>query len=400
MIGITNTMRGAQGGRGSQGGTGWQGPTGFQGTAKTMQGVIGNRGAQGTRGSQGGTGYQGPTGFQGTANTMQGVIGNRGAQGGRGSQGGTGWQGPTGFQGTANGMKGITNAMRGAQGGRGSQGGTGWQGPTGFQGTANAMKGITNAMRGAQGGRGSQGDTGWQGPVGWQGSIGPQGAPGSSTSAPYDDGVSLHKDIIHSFLANSFSATTTLSPHSRNNNNVTAPAQNAIALHEGTRIVVVSYGQQAWSTIDKFRFAPGTTCQWLYGLNSSSTTSSNVDVRICSTTAAWQSWANGLTTLQAHAIEFVLTKYSDSAFCFEPVGVRYAGTYDTNTYNSNNPGLLKIGADNITGGDGLIKNSKLEGSNVPVRFDAPDNCHVVNPYDIAEALTSIGITLEGYEPKK
>jgi hypothetical protein len=153
--------------------------------------------------------------------------------------------------------------------------------------------------------------------------MGAQGAPGGNGYAPYDDGVSLNKDIIHSFLTpDPLTGTIILSPHSKNSGsgqwgaNITKPKENVISLHEGTRIILISNAQGQWSTVNKVTFRVGYTCLYLYDFNTSHViTSGDISVGI-----TWGSFANNLSTTDAPAIEFVLVKPSSQSFTFIPVG--------------------------------------------------------------------------------
>jgi hypothetical protein len=330
----------------------------------------------------------------------------RGTQGSLGAQGSIGFQGATGFQGTRNTIQGTANTMRGTQGSLGWQGSIGFQGATGFQGTANTIQGTANTMRGTQGPRGEQGGTGFQGPAGYQGSMGPQGAPGSESGAPYNDGISLHKDVIHSFLANApENGVSDLLPHVGSHGNIVRPEDNAISLHDGTRIIVIESDMSVvWNTIASFRFTRNITCKYLYKYNSD-VQASSVAVPI-----SWpSSWAN-VTALTANAIEFVLTTAADGPSgeargTFIPVGSPGGGggSYQIATQTVT-PGLLAIGGEDFNQNTiSLLSNPCGEpGGLIPVRYaHTPDekiSCHVVSPWDIFRAINEIGQTSQLYPP--
>jgi hypothetical protein len=289
----------------------------------------------------------------------------------------------------------------------GSQGSVGFQGTTGFQGET-GIQGTKNNMRGTQGPRGEQGGTGFQGPAGYQGSMGPQGAPGSESGAPYNDGVSLHKDAIHSYLANApESGIVELLPHTGAHDNIVTPEDNAISLHNGTRIIVIENSMEVvWNTISAFRFTRNTTCKYLYRYNSDIQANS-VEVQI-----SWpSSWAN-VTSSTASAIEFVLTSAADGPSgeargAFIPVGSPGGGggSYQVATQTVT-PGLLAIGGDDFNQGISLLSNPCGEPSGlIPVRYaHTPEgvspkiSCHVVSPWDIFRAIAEIGRTNQFYPP--
>ena len=285
--------------------------------------------------------------------------------------------------------------------------------------------------------------------------MGLQGTPGNTTVAPYSDGVSLHKDIIHSFVASTVisSGNLTLSAHARTTNPF-SPNTNVLAFYEGMRIIVVQYQTGStvvfnkWTDITKFTFTVNQTHAGYYKSGVTGYATNNVTIDVKWPTAVW----DNAGVKDVYSMEFMLCYYNSdnpgggiSGWAFIPVGtppqtgssgggtsyttlsttahatgtsyvvngpgtgsgwntkfLRGDGTWQvpTNTTystamagNGNNLLVVSPNAVDLSGG-ALSSNAAKDGqNNIPVRWDRSHNCHVVNPDDIAEALRSIGIPI-------